>query len=82
MNEEKFLEELKKFGYEYDLEHDDEHNLLYVNIFPKFLKGLVDSYRVESDVIDFMINNGFKVDQVIFVDNITGVFVSFYKESD
>ncbi len=83
MNEEKFLEELEKFGYEYELEHDEEtRELLYVNIIPKHFQGLVESYRVESDIIDFMLDHGFVIDQIIFEDAITGVFVSFYKEGE
>ncbi len=82
-NEDKFLEGLEIFGYEYELEHDaDTGELLYVNIKPKYRSGLIDSYRVEFDVINFMYENGFMVDQVIFEDAITGNFVSFYRERD
>ena len=79
-NEEQFLDELKKFGYEYELEHDEETDeLLYVNIYPKCKKSLWDDCRVDSDVIDFMLSKGFKIDQVIFYNPMVGVFVSFYR---
>ena len=82
-DEHKFVEELWRLGYHYELDYDeDTGELTGVNIYPKHFDEVDETYEVDYDVIYLLYENGFKIDRVVFGDDTTEGFVSFYRESD
>ncbi len=78
-NERQFLNKLKKFSYQYEIEHDETYKILYVYIYP-ICESDNNYCKINSDVIDFMISEGFKIDQIVFSDPMVGMLMLFYRE--
>ncbi len=82
MSENKFIEELEKIGFEFELEYNDDDRLVCINIKPKKLNEEFYSHKAVSEFVNFMRINGFKinkimVDKIVFYDILTDVFVFF-----
>ncbi len=86
MIENKFIEELEKNEFEFELEYNDDDELFCINIRPKKLNEAFDDHKAVSEFINFMRVNGFKVDKIMddkitFHDILTEVFVTFYRKA-